>query len=1072
MESTTTFTLLAPTAAPALRPVLDPAQAAVAAHREGPLLVLAGPGTGKTTTLVESVASLVEDEQRPLRPDQVLVLTFSRKAAGELRERITARLGRATGEPMAWTFHSFAYALVRAHSPADAFTEPLRLLSAPEQDVVVHELLEGNAAGEGRVDWPERLRPALSTRGMAEEVRAVLSRARELGLDPPRLAQLGREAGRDDWVASAAFFADYLDVLDARLAVDYAELVHRACLLAEQPEVQAALRARFAAVLVDEYQDTDPSQERLLRALAGGGRHLVAVGDPDQSIYAFRGADVSGILELPDRFRQLSGAEAPVRTLRVSRRAGAELLAASRTLASRMPVRALPRSVVAAHRDLVPARPPADDGPPAVVVRTYPTAGAEADAVADLLRRAHLDDGLPWSRMAVLCRSGRRSVPLLRRVLGAAGVPVEVAGDELPLSEEPAVAPLLLALRVAGGQARASVEQVGELLLSPLCGAEPGALRALARDLRAEQRAAGRTPDSSAELLRGAVEHPERLVAADQRLAAPVRRLGLLLARVREQLDQGATGEQALWTLWSGTRWPQRLERAALTGGPAGRAADRDLDAVCGLFDAAARVEQRPGVRGVRLLLDEVEAQRIPGDTLAERAVRGEAVRLLTAHRSKGLEWDLVAVVGVQERVWPDLRRRGSLLEPERIGADGVVEPPSSADLLAEERRLFYVAVTRARRTLVVSAVASADDDGERPSRFLDELGVPVVAVARRPRRTLSVPGLVADLRRASVDPEAPPGLRAAAVAQLAQLAAAEDDSGAPLVPAAHLGRWWGLVDTTDPGVPLRQPGAPVVLSGSSLAGLAECPLKWFLEHEAQATTARTSALGFGSIVHVLADRVATGELAAEPAVLEAAIDSVWSELAFEARWQSAQQRAEASAAVGRFLAWHVATPQRGRELLATEREFRVEVPTPDGPVVLRGSADRLERDADGGVHVVDFKTGRTPLSAPEVAQHAQLGVYQRAVAAGAFEELAPGAPAGGAELVWLRRDDSGMPKVSPQAALASGDDGTTWVDGLVEDGARLVRTEGFAPTPGDQCSRCIHRRACPAQAEGAQVVQ
>lgn len=1063
-----------------VRPVLDTSQAAVAAHRDGPLLVLAGPGTGKTTTLVESVASLVEDPHRPLHPDQVLVLTFSRKAAMELRERITARLGAATGEPVAWTFHSFAYALLRSEQSPEAFVEPLRLLSAPEQDVIVHQLLLGSADGEGTVRWPDRLEAALETRGMAEEVRAVLSRARELGLDPADLAAAAARAGRGDWAASADFFEEYLDVLDASLAVDYAEMVHRAVLLAETPEVQQRLRSRYSALFVDEYQDTDPAQERLLQALAGQGRHLVAVGDPDQSIYAFRGADVSGILEFPERFAQASGRPAPVRTLRVSRRAGESLLAATRTLAERMPIRALPREKVTEHRTLLAGT----SEPGRVVVRTYPNAGAEAEATADLLRRAHLEDGVPWSRMAVLCRSGQRSVPLLRRVLGAAGVPIEVAGDELPLGQEPAVAPLLLALRVAaglGGDAptepdgprRPTTDEVATLLLSPLCGAEPGALRALARDLRAEQRTGGQQPDPSAELLRGAVEHPERLVAADDRLAAPVRRLGLLLAKARSQLDAGGTGEQALWTLWSGTRWPQRLERAAHAGGAAGRAADRDLDAVCGLFDAAARVEQRDGVRGARLLLEEVSAQRIPGDTLAERAVRGQAVRLLTAHRSKGLEWDVVVVVGVQEGAWPDLRRRGSLLEPDRLGRDGLVEPPSAGDLLAEERRLFYVAATRARRRLVVSAVQSADDDGERPSRFLEELGVPVEVVARRPRRTLTLAGLVADLRRACVDPDAAPAVREAAYAQLAELAGATDDLGSTLVPAAHPDRWWGLLDTTDPGVPLREPDSVVSLSGSSLVRLTECPLRWFLEHEAHAQQARTSALGFGSIVHVLADEVAKGRLAPDLDTLGKAIDSVWGELAFEARWQSAQQRAEAGAAVARFLMWHSLAEQRGRALLASEQEFRVEVPTPDGPVVLRGSADRLESDAEGLVHVVDFKTGKTLAGKADLLEHPQLGVYQRAVEAGAFGDLAPGAHAGGAELVQLRHDDSGLPKTQPQPALTRDPDtGRFWVDDLITVGAAAIRQESFAPTPGEQCGRCIHRKSCPAQADGKQVVE
>ncbi len=197
-------------------PLLDAAQRAVVDHTEGPLLVLAGPGTGKTTTLVESVAARVERGSDPAR---ILVLTFSRKAAVELRDRMAARLGAARG-PQATTFHSYCYALVRAHQDADLFADPLRLLSGPEQDVTVRELLAGQLdlekEGLAHVRWPDELRACLTTRGFADEVRAVLARSRELGLGPDALAAFARRTGRPDWSAAAQFLAEYLDILDAQ----------------------------------------------------------------------------------------------------------------------------------------------------------------------------------------------------------------------------------------------------------------------------------------------------------------------------------------------------------------------------------------------------------------------------------------------------------------------------------------------------------------------------------------------------------------------------------------------------------------------------------------------------------------------------------------------------------------------------------------------------------------------------------------------------------------------------------------------------------------------------------------
>ncbi|MFD6386903.1 ATP-dependent helicase, partial [Streptomyces nigra] len=677
---------------------LDAAQRSVVDHRTGPMLVLAGPGTGKTTTLVESVAERIA---RGGDPERILVLTFSRKAAVELRDRMALRIGAARA-PQATTFHSFCYALVRAHQDHDLFVEPLRLLSGPEQDVTVRELLAGQPElerlGLAHVRWPDELRACLTTRGFADEVRAVLARSRELGLGPGALDDFARRIGRPDWRAAASFLAEYLDVLDLQGVLDYAELVHRAVLLAQRPDAAEALAARYDAVYVDEYQDTDPAQVRLLHALAGGGRTLVAFGDPDQSIYTFRGADVNGILEFPHAFPRADGRPAPVEVLRVSRRSGAALLAATRLLTRRMPLTRLPADKVRAHRELAPVR---EGG--RVEVFTYPTAGTELDNIADILRRAHLEDGVPWSDMAVLVRAGSRTIPTVRRALTAAGVPLDIDGDDLPLRHEPSVAPLLTALRAvataeAGPSARQEhgspedpdgpeaataeapcwldTETALTLLTSPLAGMDAADLRRLGRALRDEERAGGNPlPPPSDDLLARALAEPERLAVHDPAYARGAQRLGALLRKARERLAGGGTAEEALWDLWEGTPWPTRLERAARRGGAAGRNADRDLDAVCALFATAARAEERTGGRGALNFLEEIDAEDIAADTLSRRAVRPDAVRLMTAHRSKGLEWRLVVVAGVQEGLWPDLRRRGSLLKADRIGSDGLADP-------------------------------------------------------------------------------------------------------------------------------------------------------------------------------------------------------------------------------------------------------------------------------------------------------------------------------------------------------------------------------------------------------------
>ncbi|MFF4558749.1 ATP-dependent helicase [Streptomyces sp. NPDC001422] len=1138
-------------------PRLDAGQRAVVEHGGGPLLVLAGPGTGKTTTLVESVAARIARGGDPAR---ILVLTFSRKAAVELRDRMALRIGAARA-PQATTFHSFCYALVRAHQDTDLFVEPLRLLSGPEQDVAVRGLLAGQPdlerLGLASVRWPDELRACLTTRGFADEVRAVLARSRELGLGPDALEAFARRIGRPDWSAAAAFLAEYLDVLDMQGVLDYAELVHRAVLLARRTDVAGRLAAQYDAVYVDEYQDTDPAQVRLLHALAGGGRTLVAFGDPDQSIYAFRGADVNGILDFPDAFPRANGRPAPVEVLRTSRRSGATLLASTRLLTQRMPLTRLPSEKVRAHRELSPVR----DGGGAEVY-TYPTAGTELDNIADILRRAHLEDGVPWGDMAVLVRAGSRSIPTVRRALTAAGVPLDIDGDDLPLRHEPAVAPLLTALRAvaraesnaepntdtdrrtgesAGGSEEAGdsedagdvsapVEGTGEalgdsasvegvegtdgataetaetrgsegtdasadgaaggqvvaawlgtetaltLLASPLASMDAADLRRLGRALREEERAAGNlVPPPSDELLARALAEPERLVAHDPAYARGAQRLGALLRKARERLADGGSAEEALWDLWQGTPWPQRLERAARRGGAAGRNADRDLDAVCALFATAARAEERTGGRGALNFLEEIDAEDIAADTLTRRALRPDAVRLMTAHRSKGLEWRLVVVAGVQEGLWPDLRRRGSLLEADRIGRDGLAEPLTPGALLAEERRLFYVAATRARERLVVTAVKAPADDGDQPSRFLTELGVEPKDVTGRPRRPLSVAALVAELRATTVDPRASDRLRQAAAHRLARLAALADEDGRPLVPAAHPYRWWGVYEPTESKVPLRDRDQPVVLSGSALDQLANtCALQWFLGREVKADAPATAAQGFGNVVHVLADEVASGRTPADLAVLMERLDSVWNALAFDAPWKSAQEKEHARVALERFLKWHV-MDRTGRTPVASEHDFDVTLEAGSYEVRIRGSMDRVEADTDGRAYVVDFKTGKQAPSAAEVTHHPQLAVYQLAVREGAVDDVFDGErpDPGGAELVQLRqgaaKKNGGetLPKVQAQEPLEG-----EWVGDLLANAAGKVLDERFSPMTGQHCTHCAFRASCSARPEGRQVVE
>jgi superfamily I DNA/RNA helicase/RecB family exonuclease len=1085
--------------ATALPPVLDEQQRRVVEHGHGPLLVLAGPGTGKTTTVVEAVVDRIE--KRGVDPERVLVLTFSRKAAGELRERITGRLHRTTRTPLALTFHSYAYALLRRDAVL-AEDHPPRLLSGPEQLLEVRRLLAGEVA-DGAGAWPEGLRATLATRGFAEELRDFCLRAAERGFGPSELINLGRMRGRSDWVAAGRFMHRYaarFDV-DPVPSYDYAELIRAAAGLLSDEEVRVRERDAYDVVFVDEYQDTDPAQEYLLGRLAGDGRDLIVVGDPDQSIYGFRGADVRGILDFPNRFRTVDDEPAPVVALQTSRRMDPEILAASRRIARRLP--AGPRA--AEHRALRPAGHPVEKpkklgdkekheekhwqkhgqkhgGNPAgsptddsaenpegrVHVVIADSVSQESALIADELRRAHLLDGVPWSRMAVLVRSAVRQVPVLRRALSQAGVPIVVAGDEVPLVAEPAVRPIIVLLRCALRPDQLDEEAAEDLLTGPLGGADALALRRLKRALRdLETLSGGQRPVS--DLLPAALNDPRELLLVHPRVRAPAERIAHLVATTRNAAREGGTAEDVLWAVWRECGLADTLLEQTTRGGARGAAADRDLDAVVALFDHAARFVDRLPQAGPELFVDDLAAQEIPGDSLAEQAPEGEAVRILTAHRAKGLEWDVVVAAGVQEGVWPDLRLRGSLLGIEELievaagnddlAAGEVAGASVAAKLLDEERRLFYVAVTRARRRLVVTAVGGEDTE-ERPSRFLSELLPGAAEETRLDEKTrwLSLPALVADLRSVVTDSSRPEALRRAAAGHLARLARAG-------VRGARPDHWYAITALSDDRAAFAT-DERITISPSQVETFTTCGLRWLL---VSAVGAQEGGPGeystMGKVIHAVAELVGSSDGtddAVDEAHIAARLDEIWQQLDFRSAWYADKQRAAATTMVDKFLAWHRENPN---EVVALEEPFKVDL----GRVVIKGRIDRAERDGDRRAVIVDIKTSTTAVPKEDLARHPQLGVYQYAVMLGAFERYGLIEP-GGAKLVQVgkasfaaRAREQGQP---PPAE----DEDPDWPKKLVEIVATGMASPTFEARANDGCRTCPVRSCCPVHDEGGQV--
>jgi superfamily I DNA/RNA helicase/RecB family exonuclease len=992
------------------------------------------------------------------------VLAPTRRAAGALRRSLGLRLGHTVTAPIARTPHSLAFGLLRRSAALAGDPAPL-LVSGPEQDRVLAELLAGHAAGQGHApDWPADVAgEVLGLRGFRDELRDLLMRALERGLTPLDLDDLGRRYDRPQWRAGAQLLAEYLDVtaLSTPGAYDPAGIVDAAAsALAAGSEPGPV--APWSLVALDDAQDGTAATFRLLDQLVAAGADLLLVGDPDATTQGFRGADPRLLAGASTRYRRAGGPVVPTVVLGTAWRQRAAVRAAAGRVAGRIGT----AGVSGRHRS---ARAGRDGG--CVQVHVLASASQETAFVAQLLRRAHLVDGVPWSALAVVVRASSRGAAV-RRGLSAAGVPVSVPASEVPLRDEAAVRPLRRALEVVVDPPALDAAAAGELLCSPLGGADPVALRRLRRALRAQELAAGgeRGPDA---LLVAALGEPGLLAAVPPAAAAPARRLARVLQAGRAAREDGGTVEEVLWAVWDATGLAAVWRRAALAGGPAGARADADLDAVMALFEAAGRFADRFPRAGLRQFTEHLAGQDVPADSLAEQAPDDDTVTVTTPQGVAGGQWHTVVVAGVQDGVWPDLRLRGSLLGSQDLvdvlsgrsaGAGATEAAAARRDVLDDELRSFHVALSRATSRLVLTAV---DDEEQRPSPLLDLVDPPPAGggdAAPRPLtqvpRSLDLRALVAELRQELVG-ESPEraGVRVAAARQLARLARAG-------VPGASPEEWFALAATTDDG-PLRDGDEPVEVSPSRVESFARCGLRWLLESHGGSAGPGPSQ-GLGSLVHAVAADEPTGTAQA----LRARLEQLWPTLGLPEGWASDKARERAEQMLD-LLAAH--TRASGREVVAVEQDFTARV----GRAVLRGRVDRLERDEHGRLVVVDLKTGTSAPAAAEVLRHPQLGAYQLAVAAGALsgpgagaaddEALRAASPGGAALLQLGGRRRAAKEQVQPPLGE---DPQPQWASDLLAQVADGMAASVVQARENDLCRVCPVRRCCPLQAEGRQVAQ
>lgn len=624
---------------------LNPEQRMAVETIDGPLLVLAGAGTGKTRVLTTRFAYLIA--AGAARPEEILAFTFTNKAAREMRERVAALLGGAVDTLWIGTFHSIAARLLRRHAEAAGLRPDFTILDTDDQLRLIKRLAEEKGI-DTRRDPPRLLL-------------AQIQRWKDRALGPeevPAGEAAGFAGGR-----GIALYRAYQERLSSLNAADFGDLIlHMVDILRRDPERLARLQRRFRHVLVDEYQDTNIAQYLWIRLLVEGERRLCCVGDEDQSIYSWRGAEIENILRFE---RDFPGA----RIIRLERnyRSGENILAAASGLIAHNRAR-LGKTLRAA----APER-----GGEKVHVHMLEDSEEEARFVVGLIESWRAE-GERLSGIAILVRAGFQTRAFEEQLL-ARNVPYRVVGglrfyERAEIRDALAYARLILNPgddlafeRILNVPRRG----VGEAALRTLQSeAVRGglSLSAAAAGLLAAGRLRGRAGEGLGRLL-GDLERARRELAAGR--GAP---------KVLETLLEDA-GYFELWRREGSLEAEGRLENL------------RELLRVMGEFGTLAE------------FLEHVALVTEP-----EQAEEGETVSLMTLHAAKGLEFDIVVLPGWEEGLFPNIR---SLEE----GGERALE---------EERRLAYVGLTRARRRAVITHARYRRIFGQiqsaMPSRFLDEL--------------------------------------------------------------------------------------------------------------------------------------------------------------------------------------------------------------------------------------------------------------------------------------------------------------------------------------------------------------
>jgi DNA helicase-2/ATP-dependent DNA helicase PcrA len=971
---------------------LNPEQRAAVEHGEGPLLVIAGAGTGKTRVITERIRRLLENDAS-LNGENILGLTFTDKAAGEMKSRVVKAAGERAEGIWLSTFHSFCLEkILRAAKPEIQAIEEidhqilLRRNLAELGLVIFRRLAEPAQFLKDFVAFFSRCQDELVTPDDYERYVSELRRAHETrksGMEPDALQVAEEELAKQEELARVYRVSERL-LLERNLYTFGAQLLKSVECLRGDPELLERLRSQYRYILVDEFQDTNIAQLELLWLLAGERGNILAVGDDDQAIYRFRGASFGSFTIFLERFCGVEGKRRGVS-------AKDFLVSLSQNYRSTQRILRVAGEVIGVNErsPLLPPKKLLTENSQGEKIRVAEFGGFEEEAewIGGEIARLH-DAGVPWRSFAVLYRKHKHRAQLLG-ALRRREIPFVIRKSSI-LSNT-LVRDLLAWMRLIA--VPADNVACARVLSAPYWGLE-------ARDLvrLAERAEKSRRPlwdqveasQSEAPLDREGVWLPElvqlfhrlRQTAAKKRA---VEVLDELIANLGIGVLMSAIDRQHVEKLVAFVKeWEGKSEKKQL----------RDFAEYLGFFD------------------------ELDGDIQLEEELSDDAVQLMTVHSAKGLEFPHVFILRLSNNDFPSRPRPATFEFPPELMKE---EQPKWDFQSQEERRLFYVALTRAQKRLTLSTVVNR---WKRESPFL----VDFLANAKIQKF---------DIEQCQPKVDLPPVEETTGPL--------EDPSDAPPLFRAARENAKAYSRVALWAKAYHPPQAePLQLSASRIGAYEQCPMKYMFQYAWGIRGGPNPQKTFGNVMHSTI-RELVGEMRkGAPVPFEevlAIYERQWSSAGFPDEYQQGEYR---KAGREQLEAFHRSCEETPADVLYQEKAFELRL---DHDIVVTGRMDQVNRLGDGEVEIVDYKTGR-PWDSKKAAENIQLSIYALA----AREVLGLDAVR---LVLYNLTDNQAVATTRDAKALAAAEEKIAAV-------ADQIRAGNFRAKPGFGCGYCDFKPLCP----------